>query len=283
MPEASQRPNPRDKRVPKPPRARRIPPAVGRSRGCFPRSPRPSQRGPGAREPRGGQTRLQAAHRTWTRVRNQHEKAQFPSALRKAKGITGRVGSLVQTVQKKPFELAKWHKKPPPGGEPPLSVGEQEIAAPQEKVRAFLAHLLGKATQEAEEPEEGPARTTVPLDLTIYPGDLEECLITAKNTAPGEDQITTAVIKSLWNCLHGPLKAIYEASIRLGYYPKPFRKAKVIMLTKSGRRDLIKINSYRPISLLMPRQRARTVAGSPASLCKRAIRGIGHHPSKRPP
>ena len=194
--------------------------------------------------------KVQAAHRAWTRLRNQHEKVQFRSALRKAKRDHWKGQISGADTPEKAFELAKWHKKPPPGGEPPLSVGEQEIAAPQEKARAFLAHLLGKATQEAEEPEEGPPRTAVPLDLTIHPGDLEECLIKAKNKARGEDQITTAVIKSLWNCLHGPLKAIYEASIRLGYYPKPFRKAKVIMLTKPGRRDLTKINSYRPISLL---------------------------------
>ena len=43
-----------------------------------------------------------------------------------------------------------------------------------------------------------PPSMVIPLDLTMQPGDLEECLIGVKSTAPGENQVTTAVTKSVW-------------------------------------------------------------------------------------
>lgn len=193
---------------------------------------------------------VRTAHQVWTGAKTQHTRAQFRRTLRAAKRNYWKAQVSDADTPEKAFRLAKWHKKLPPGGDPPLSVEGREITAPHEKATAFLAHLLSKATQEAEDPEEGPPRAAIPLDLTIQPGDLEECLIGVKSTAPGEDQVTTAVIKSLWEHLQGPIKAIYEASIRLGHYPKPFRRAKVIMLAKPGRRDLTKLGSYRPISLL---------------------------------
>ena len=190
------------------------------------------------------------AYRAWTRAKTQHTRFQFLQALRAAKRNHWKALISSADILKEAFKLAPWYKKPPPGEEPPLSINRQEDTVPGEKATAFLTHLLSKATQEVEDLEEGPPRATVPLDLAIRPGDLEECLIRVRSTAPGEDQITTAVIKSLWAHLREPIKAIYEASIRLGYYPKPFRRAKVIVLAKLGRRDLTKLGSYRPISLL---------------------------------
>ena len=67
--------------------------------------------------------------------------------------------------------------------------------------------------------------------------------------APGPDQITTLMIREL---PHEGLKAILHllnAITRLGYWPRPLKRAKVIMILKPGK-DPTDLTSYRPISLL---------------------------------
>jgi len=67
--------------------------------------------------------------------------------------------------------------------------------------------------------------------------------------APGPDQITTLMIREL---PHEGLKAILyllSAITRLGYWPRPLKRAKAIMILKPGK-DPTDVASYRPISLL---------------------------------
>jgi len=67
--------------------------------------------------------------------------------------------------------------------------------------------------------------------------------------APGPDQITTLMICEL---PHVGLKAILHllnAITGLGYWPRPLKRAKVIMILKPEK-DPTEVTSYRPISLL---------------------------------
>jgi hypothetical protein len=67
--------------------------------------------------------------------------------------------------------------------------------------------------------------------------------------APGPDHIATLMIREL---LHEDLKAILHllnAITRLGHWPRPLKRAKIIMILKPGK-DPTDVTSYRPISLL---------------------------------
>jgi hypothetical protein len=67
--------------------------------------------------------------------------------------------------------------------------------------------------------------------------------------APGPDLVTTIMIREL---PQEGLKAILHllnAITRLGYWPRPLKCAKVIMILKPGK-DPTDVTSYRPISLL---------------------------------
>ncbi|XP_070066455.1 RNA-directed DNA polymerase from mobile element jockey isoform X5 [Drosophila virilis] len=67
--------------------------------------------------------------------------------------------------------------------------------------------------------------------------------------APGEDRLDNQTIKLLPYKAVLFLVAIFNAALRLGYFPVAWKKAHIIMLHKSGKPPN-QLGSYRPISLL---------------------------------
>ena len=65
-----------------------------------------------------------------------------------------------------------------------------------------------------------------------------------------KDNVGVTLIKAAWNTVVKPLRNLYKACLRLGYYPEVWREVVAYILPKAGDRNLIKINLYRPISLL---------------------------------
>jgi hypothetical protein len=55
--------------------------------------------------------------------------------------------------------------------------------------------------------------------------------------APGEDGIPTLVWKQLWLYLSTAITRIFTASIELGYYPRQWKQARIIVLRKPGKSD----------------------------------------------
>ena len=98
--------------------------------------------------------------------------------------------------------------------------------------------------------EAGPALRAIPLSDELTEDKVEDTLLRTASTAPGEDLITTTVIKAGWAALKGLVGKLYRVSVRLGCYLKVFKKSRMVMILKVGKRDLIDIGSWRPITLL---------------------------------
>lgn len=67
--------------------------------------------------------------------------------------------------------------------------------------------------------------------------------------APGYDLITGKILKELPYQGFRLLAIIFNAIIRLGYFPKQWKKAEIILIQKPGKPET-EVTSYRPISLL---------------------------------
>jgi hypothetical protein len=67
--------------------------------------------------------------------------------------------------------------------------------------------------------------------------------------AAGEDGIFPALLKNGVEVLINPLQKIFTACLAFNCIPKPWRKVKVIFITKSGRVSYELPKAFRPISL----------------------------------
>ena len=84
----------------------------------------------------------------------------------------------------------------------------------------------------------------------ITTSDFKEKLGMAKSSsAPGEDQVTYGLLKQSPDILFTKLIMILNFCLLIGYFPKQWKAAKVVMVQKPGK-DHTNPKSYRPISLL---------------------------------
>jgi hypothetical protein len=68
--------------------------------------------------------------------------------------------------------------------------------------------------------------------------------------APGRDGIPSRILQQLLPQLRPHLVQLYNASVDLQYCPEHFRQSITVVIPKPGKKDLTKVKSYRPVSLL---------------------------------
>jgi hypothetical protein len=103
---------------------------------------------------------------------------------------------------------------------------------------------------EPEEENTAPAPGEIPWE-PITKEEICRSLKAAKGTtAPGEDGIPTLVWKHLWEYLQTAITHIFAKSVELGYYPKRWKQARIVVLRKPGKPDYTVLGAYHPISLL---------------------------------
>lgn len=68
--------------------------------------------------------------------------------------------------------------------------------------------------------------------------------------APGYDGFTSDVCTEVHSTNPMTLRALYNSCMRLGYFPRAWKRATVITLRKPGKEDYSRPNAYRPIGLL---------------------------------
>jgi len=68
--------------------------------------------------------------------------------------------------------------------------------------------------------------------------------------APGEDEITGEIYKSTFESFPSYITALYNGCLRRGVFPKRWKRAKLIKITKSGKENSEHVTKFRPISLL---------------------------------
>lgn len=99
-----------------------------------------------------------------------------------------------------------------------------------------------------EIPPDLPDRDLPELLQPITPQDIHHKLTRLRNTAPGPDDISNLLLKKVPFSFHTLLSRLYTSVLHLGYTPKSWKHAHVIMILKPGKNPRIPAN-YRPISL----------------------------------
>jgi hypothetical protein len=123
----------------------------------------------------------------------------------------------------------------------------------EDKVTLFASHLAWVYTPNSDpEVESTLANHTKFLAKTrpLTASDLNQ--VTKKlflTKAPGPDQITVQMIQELPPGGQKTLLKLYNAMLRLEYWPMEYKTARVIMIPKPGKQPK-DVTSYRPISLL---------------------------------
>lgn len=137
-----------------------------------------------------------------------------------------------------------------------LSSSSPWARSDNEKTTVFANHLAKTFT-----PNDDNTDVEIERDLDHIPGNVPPIKpATPKETqkeinrlnpkkAPGMDQITPMMVKQLPKKGILFLTYIFNAILRLKYWPKQLKAAEIILIPKAGK-DLTEPSSYRPISLL---------------------------------
>src|SRR5256885_11927130 len=70
------------------------------------------------------------------------------------------------------------------------------------------------------------------------------------NKAPGPDGIPFLVLQQVWSTISEHVFQIYDASLRLSYFPSAWKEAMIVVIRKPKKADYTIPEAYRPISLL---------------------------------
>jgi hypothetical protein len=126
----------------------------------------------------------------------------------------------------------------------------------KEKADLFAEHLQELFTshksnqvQEVDsflnEPIQRPPRPKL-FNLKV----IQQAIITLKpKESSGQDNITAVLLQQLPRKGQIKLLCIFNAMLRLGYWPRPIKTAQIIMILKPGENPT-DVTSYRPIKLL---------------------------------
>ena len=82
----------------------------------------------------------------------------------------------------------------------------------------------------------------------VYRGEIDMIAQNLKHSAPGQDEITTAVLQLALPAVRTPLVHVTKLSLAEGIFPDELKVAKVLPLYKGD--NPILFNNYRPVSLL---------------------------------
>ena len=131
---------------------------------------------------------------------------------------------------------------------PPLRVGDHEVTDNHDKARVLLETFFPPTRQPQPEcivpPKEIPWEPVTEQEITKTLQRMK------KRTAPGEDGIPMLVWFQIWPYISSIVTSIFTASIDLGYYPRQWKMAKIVVLRKPGKSDYTSAAAYRSISLL---------------------------------
>lgn len=132
---------------------------------------------------------------------------------------------------------------------PALRVGSKELTQNEDKAGAFLDAFFPATNTPDPDTPASPHPELAWHPITEL--EIERSLKTAKGaTAPGADGLPMLVWKKLWPYLKISITCIFTACVDLGYHPKQWWSAKIIVLRKPSKPDYSLPGAYRPISLL---------------------------------
>ncbi|KAJ5117672.1 hypothetical protein N7448_011304 [Penicillium atrosanguineum] len=133
---------------------------------------------------------------------------------------------------------------------PTLRSGERTINDDQGKAHALLETFFPPLPIIQGGPRrDGSLPDALPME-TITDHEIEMTLMRmAPWKAPGPDALPVVVWQQIWPTVKHWVIEIFQASLRLSYFPSAWKAAKIVVIPKGGR-DPSLPKSYRPISLL---------------------------------
>jgi ribonuclease HI/endonuclease/exonuclease/phosphatase family metal-dependent hydrolase len=153
------------------------------------------------------------------------------------------------------FDMTKWHKSVGSYQSPPLKdpqhPGSPLAVSPAAKRAVLVNNLLQNTASAGDIPTDCPTAAVTALPFPdITESAIEQAILQAGNTAPGEDEIPTCILKVAWPVIKDKVLLLFQGCLRRGYHPKCFRQAILAIIPKPKKDDLSSPRSYRPIALL---------------------------------
>lgn len=151
------------------------------------------------------------------------------------------------------FRITRWHKLEGNFAGPPIIHEGREYTDSTSKADIFKKTLLERRTVEEDitwDPMSVEQYASLDISDDVNEQEVERCLTRATNTAPGIDGIQVEILRACWDSIKKAVLLLYRQCIKLGYHPKIFQKAEVVVLPKPKKRDLSSPRSWRPITLL---------------------------------
>jgi len=163
----------------------------------------------------------------------------------------------LDTVQdiKDVYRMTKWHKSTGAYRSPPFKDPENPnagLAADINKKQDILIrNLLTNSAKAGDIPFDSPTAATRKIVFPpITAAETRKAILKAGNTAPGLDEIPTAVLKVAWPIIEPLILTLFQACLEKGHHPSPFRVAILAMIPKPNKPDRTSYRAYRPIALL---------------------------------
>ncbi|ELQ38176.1 hypothetical protein OOU_Y34scaffold00551g2 [Pyricularia oryzae Y34] len=70
-------------------------------------------------------------------------------------------------------------------------------------------------------------------DTAVSAEEAEKSCIGVQSTSPGTDGITVRLLTACWTVLSEPVRKLYQRCLELSWYPRPWKRAEVVMLPKA--------------------------------------------------
>ena len=120
-----------------------------------------------------------------------------------------------------------------------------------EKREVLIENLLVSLAEAGDIPMDTPAVPTRAIELpTLSMEEIQASILGCSNTAPGSDEITSEVLRHAWPLIADHVYSLFNSCLSLGYHPRCFRQAILIMIPKPNKSDFSSPRSYHPIALL---------------------------------
>ncbi|CCU81551.1 endonuclease/reverse transcriptase [Blumeria hordei DH14] len=153
------------------------------------------------------------------------------------------------------FALTKWHKSTGDFRSTPLKDPRSPDRPPAtslpEKREILLGNLLTNLAEAGDIPLDTPTVTKRSISFPpLCQDEVQDSILRAGNTAPGVDEISTAILRIAWPLIGEHIFSLFKSCLTLGHHPVCFRQAVLIMLQKPNKADLSSPRSYLPIALL---------------------------------